>query len=134
MSPALTRVTVLPAAQAEIVALDDQDVKYAVVTALVEIERNLEYGVALGVGPSGDLRGCRKVYVDKPTDSKPRYRLVYWCAPSEARPRRARVLAFGERRSLDAYDRAASRYNTDRHSQGRPAVESQTDQELGLQQ
>jgi hypothetical protein len=66
--------------------------------ALVEIERNLEFGPLLKTrGSAGDLPACRKVYVDKMTDQKPRFRVVYWCAPSERRPRQARILAVGVR-------------------------------------
>ena len=132
MSPAFTRVTLLGEAKAEIAALTDPAVQKAALTALLMVERDLEFGRLLEVGATGDLRGCRKVYVDKPGPDTPRYRLVYWCAPSEAQPRRARVLAFGERKALDAYARAARRYNDDRLAQGGRPVETMTDHELGL--
>lgn len=128
-----TRVFVPPEVAAEVNAANDSDVARAVVDALIEIERNLEFGRELEANTvTGDLRGCRKVYVDKATDAKPRYRLVYWLAPSEAIPRQARVLAFGERKDLAAYTLAVQRYNTDRASQGQPPVETMTDQQLGL--
>ena len=124
---ALTRVQLLPGAKAELAGLGDPDVQRAV------IERDLEFGAPLERNDvTGDLRGCRKVYLDKPTDDKPRYRLVYWLAPSEANPRRARVLAIGQRRGLDAYALAAGRYNADRAAFGQPPVEDVTDEQLGL--
>lgn len=104
----LTRVQLLPGAKAELAGLGDPAVQRAVLEALLLIERDLEFGAPLERNDvAGDLRGCRKVYFDKPTDDKPtddkpRYRLVYWLAPSEANPRRARVLAIGQRRGLDA--------------------------------
>lgn len=127
------RVRVLPAAVAEINAIEDVDVREAAVDALVMVEGNLEFGAPLDVNEAtGDLRGARKIYVDKAGDDKPRYRLVYWLSPSSANPRYARVLAFGPREQLGAYETAAQRYNADRASQGLPAVETQTDARLGL--
>lgn len=129
----LKRVRLLPEAEAELKALEDIDLQKAVLEALLLIEGDLEYGRLLERNDAtGDLRGCRKVYVDKATDGKPRYRLVYWLAPSEANPRRAQVLAIGERRGLEAYALAAGRYNADRAAFAQPPVEEATDEQLGL--
>lgn|GEM_PF-3249839 len=131
---AYNRVYVLPAARTDIKGLGDPGVRKAVVSALVEIERNLEFGPLLEArGSTGDLRGCRKVYVDKPTDQKPRFRVVYWCAPSERRPRQARILAVGARAELGAYQLAADRYNADRLAQGLLPVEDLDDRSLGVE-
>lgn len=82
---ALTRVQLLPEARAELVPLGDPDVQKAVIEASLMIENDLDFGAPLRENPAtGNLRGCRKVYVDKPTDDKPRYRIVYWLSPSEA--------------------------------------------------
>jgi hypothetical protein len=87
---AFTRVHITSEAQEDIRRLPDKDVQRAVIEALLEIENNLEFGPLLDVrGATGDLRGCRKVYVDKVTPDKPRFRIVYWCSPDERRPRRA---------------------------------------------
>jgi hypothetical protein len=130
---ALTRGVVTPAALEDIRALPERDVQRAVLTALLEIERNLEFGPLLDVRPgTGDLRGARKVYVDKPTDTKPRYRVVYWCAPSERRPRTARVLAVGRRAGLDVYAKSAERYNSDRAAVGQAPIEGLSDKIIGL--
>lgn len=125
---------VLPAhVREQVKAVTDPAVRKAVVQALIMIEENLEFGVPLGKNDAtGDLRGCRKVYVDAPGPDKPRYRLVYWLSPSEALPRKARVLAFGERRGLRAYELAVGRYNADRAAQQQPPVEQLSDAELGL--
>lgn len=131
---AFRRVHILPAALTDIKGLQDLGVQKAIVSAVVEIERNLEFGPLLEVrGSTGDLRGCRKVYVDKPTDQKPRFRVVYWCAPSERRPRQARILAVGVRAELGAYQFAADRYNADRLAQGLPPVEEVDDRGLGIE-
>ncbi len=101
--------------------------------SLLEIDKNLEFGPLLEVrGSTGDLRGCRKVYVDKVTPEKPRFRIVYWCSPDERRPRRARILAVGPRKDLAVYTSAARRYNPDRASVRQAPVESRTDADLGL--
>ena len=125
---------VLPAhVREQVKAVPDPAVRKAVVQALMLIEENLEFGVPLGKNDAtGDLRGCRKVYVDAPGPDKPRYRLVYWLSPSEALPRQARVLAFGVRRGLRAYELAVGRYNADRAAQAQPRVEHLSDAELGL--
>lgn len=131
---AFRRVYVLPAALTDIKGLQDLGVQKAIVSAVVEIERNLEFGPLLEVrGSTGDLRGCRKVYVDKPTDQKPRFRVVYWCAPSERRPRQARILAVGVRAELGAYQLAVDRYNADRLAQGLLPVEEVDDRGLGIE-
>jgi hypothetical protein len=130
---AFERVKLRPAARADLLAITDPDVRKAVVEAMLIIEDNLEFGRLLEDNDStGDLRGCRKVYVDKPGPGKPRYRLVYWLAPSEASPRRAHILAIGKRQGLRAYELAVERYNDDRATQGVPPVEQLTDAELGL--
>ena len=130
---AFRRVKLRPAAKADLLALTDPAVRKAAVEAMLLIEDNLEFGRLLERNDrTGDLRGCRKVYVDKPGPEKPRYRLVYWLAPSEANPRLAHILAIGERRGLRAYELAAARYNADRASQHLPPVEELTDVELGL--
>lgn len=131
---AFKRIYILPAVMSDIKNLQDPGVREAVVTALVEIERDLEFGPLLGArGSTGDLRGCRKVYVDKPGGQKPRFRVVYWCAPSERRPRQARILSVGRRAELGAYQLAADRYNADRQTQGLPPVEDLDDRSLGVE-
>jgi hypothetical protein len=131
---ALNRVYVLPAALMDIKDLREPGVQKAIVSGLVEVERNLEFGALLEArGSTGDLRGCRKVYVDKPTDQKPRFRVVYWCAPSERRPRQARILAVGVRAELGAYKLAVDRYNADRLAQGLLPVEDLDDRSLGVE-
>lgn len=130
---AFNRVLLPAHVRGQIKAVTDPAVLKAVVQALMMIEENLEFGVPLGKNDvTGDLRGCRKVYVDAPGPDKPRYRLVYWLSPSEALPRKARVLAFGERRGLRAYELAVGRYNADRVTQGQPPVEQLSDADLGL--
>ena len=127
------RVQLTPAAVADINAIPDDEIKKAIVDALIMLEQDLEFGRPLGVNDAiGDLRGARKIYVDKPTDDKPRYRLVYWLLPTTAKPRYARVLAVGERTGLAAYAAAAERYNTDRAQQNQPPVENMTDEQLGI--
>jgi hypothetical protein len=117
----------------QVAAVPEVAVRKAVVQALMMIEENLEFGAPLGKNDTtGDLRGCRKVYVDAPGPDKPRYRLVYWLSPSEALPRKARVLAFGARKGLRAYELAVGVYNADRASQRRQPVEQLSDAELGL--
>ena len=133
MTASFTRVFLTVEARADINAIAEHDVKVAALTAMVEIERDLSFGRLLEVrSGTGDLRGCRKVYVDKPSDDRPRYRLVYWCSPDERLPRQARIIAFGERYQLKAYELAAERYDGDRVSVGQPPVDTQTDQQLGL--
>ena len=70
--------------------------------------------------------------MDKPGDDRPRYRLVYWCSPDERLPRQARIIAFGRRYRLEAYELGAARYDDDRTSVGQPPVATQTDEQLGL--
>lgn len=131
---AFRRIYILPAVLVDIRGLRDPGVREAVVSALVEIERDLEFGPLLGArGSTGDLRGCRKVYVDKPTDQKPRFRVVYWCAPSERRARQARILAVGARAELGAYQLVAGRRNADRLAQGLLPVEDLDDRSLGVE-
>lgn len=127
------RVVLTPLARADIQAILDPDVRAAIVDALVEIERDLEFGKLLESREyTGDLRGCRKVYVDKPGDDKPRYRIVYWCSPSERSPRRARILAVGLRAGAQIYRQAAHRYNADRAAAQQSPVEDMSDEDLGL--
>lgn len=105
----------------------------AVIEALLETENNLEFGALLeDRGSTGDLRGCRKVYVDKVTPDKPQFRVVYWCSPDERRPRRARLLAVGPRKSLAVCGAAVQRYNSDRATVGQSPVEYRMDAQLGL--
>lgn len=133
MTPGFERVFLTDQARADINAFEDPDVRLAIVTELVEIENDLEYGRLLeSKAYTGDLRGCRKVYVDKPGDGKPRYRLVYWCSPDERQPRKARILAVGERAASSVYKIAVGRYNVDRQAAGQSAVEELTDEQLGL--
>ena len=133
MSRGFERVFLTDQARADINAFYDPDVRLAVVTALVEIENDLEYGRILeSKAYTGDLRGCRKVYVDRPGDDKPRYRLVYWCSPDERQPRKARILAIGERAASTIYKTAVGRYNVDRQAAGQSDVETMTDEQLGL--
>jgi hypothetical protein len=133
VTASFTRVFLTVEARADINAITDHDAKVAALTAMVEIERDIGFGRPLEVrSGTGDLRGCRKVYVDKPGDEKPRYRLVYWCSPDERLPRQARIIAFGERYRLKAYELAAARYDDDRVFVGQPPVAAQTDQQLGL--
>jgi len=131
---AFKRIHVLPAAMSDIKGLQDPGAREAVVSALVEIERDLEFGPLLGArGSTGDLRGCRKVYVDKPGDQRPGFRVVYWCASSERRARQARILAVDTRAGLGAYQLAAGRYNADRLAQGLRPVEDLDDRSLGVE-
>lgn len=58
-------------------------------------------------GFEGDLSDCRKIYFDTDNNQKPRYRLVYRLTPNEVRAVAVEAVAVGERRSLDAYVRAA---------------------------
>ncbi|HTC69094.1 MAG TPA: hypothetical protein VK662_05940 [Acidothermaceae bacterium] len=133
MRRSFERIQLTDEAKADIVKLPPA-VRRAVVSVLIEIENNLSYGPPLGAQLStGDLRGCRKVYVDEPTDDKPKYRLVYWCAPDEHQPRRAVVLAVGPRKDLSVYALAAGRYNTERTRLGLLPVENLSDDELGVQ-
>lgn len=133
MTATFARAFLTADARADINAVSDHDVKVAVVTAIAEIERDLEFGRLLEVrSGTGDLRSCRKVYVDKPSDDKPRYRLVYWCSPDERLPRQARVIAFGERYQLRAYELAAERYDRDRAVVGQAPVSMMSDLDLGL--
>ena len=86
------RVDLTPLARTDITSIKDVDVRAAAVAAMVEIERDLEFGRLLEVKDyTGDLRGCRKVYADRNDwEDKPRYRLVYWCSlTSECPARRA---------------------------------------------
>lgn len=118
----------------DIRALPDPGVREVLVSALVEIERDLEFGPLLKIrGPTGDLGGARKVYVDKPADQKPRFRVGYWCAPSERRPWQARILAVGVRAELGACQLAADRYNADRLAPGLLRVEDFEDRSLGVE-
>lgn len=134
MNPAFVKVSLTPLARTDITSIEDVDVRAAAVSAMVEIERDLEFGRLLEVKDyTGDLRGCRKVYVDrKDWEGKPRYRLVYWCSPDERTPLRARILAFGPRASSAVYKTAVERYNPDRAEARQAAVETRSDEELGL--
>ncbi|CAB4929104.1 unannotated protein [freshwater metagenome] len=97
MTEAFSRALLTTLARSDINAVAEIDVRTAVVNALVEIENHLEFGRLLeSRGYTEDLRGCRKVYVDRPDwQGKPRFRRVYWCSPDERQPRTARILAFG---------------------------------------
>lgn len=130
---AAARIVVTPEALQDIRSLPDRDVQRVVLSALLEISANLKFGRRLEAhGSTGDLRGCRKVYVDKPTDGKPRFRIVYWLFPSERVPRKARILAVGRGASLEVYDQANQRYNRDRAAAGQDPVETVTDETLRL--
>ena len=134
MSVVFIRVYLTPLARTDITSIKDVDVRAAAVAAMVEIERDLEFGRLLEVKDyTGDLRGCRKVYVDRNDwEDTPRYRLVYWCSPDERMPRKARILAFGPRASSAVYKTAVERYNRDRGTAGQSPVEALSDEELGL--
>lgn len=125
------RVQLLPEAIADSEELGPT-VSKALVALLMELDRELNLGAPLGAHDGvGDLRGCRKIYFDLPGHpGKPRWRIVYWLAPSEARPRLARVLAIGPRAGLEGYERASQRYNADRQRLGQPPVEELDDTEL----
>ncbi|MEU8659050.1 hypothetical protein [Actinoplanes philippinensis] len=127
------RVKVIPAASDDIRGIGDTGVQRAVISALLMVEENLTFGVPLeSLSYVGDLRGCRKIYVDEPGDFKPRYRIVYWLAPSEKISHFARVIAVGRREDLRAYEIAVQRYNADRNALGLRPVEEMTDSDLGL--
>jgi hypothetical protein len=134
VTAAFSRVLLTTLARSDINAVAEIDVRTAVVSALVEIENDLDFGRLLeSRGYTGDLRGCRRVYVDRPDwQGKPRFRLVCWCSPDERQPRTARILAFGPRASSAAYRTTVDRYNADRASAGQSPVENRSDKELGL--
>ena len=134
MTSTFARVVLTPLARTDITCVEEVEVRVAAVSALVEIERNLEFGPLLESRDyTGDLRGCRKVYVDRHGwEGRPRFRLVYWCSPDERLPRTARILAFGPRASSAAYKSAVERYNTDRAAAGQRPVETLSDADLGL--
>lgn len=78
-------------------------------TLLVEISRGNLAGQKLeALVATGDLSDCRKIYFDIDNNQKPRYRLVYRLTPDEVRAVAVEAVAVGERRSLDAYRRAAT--------------------------
>ena len=78
MTATFARVVLTPPARADIISVDEVEVRIAVVSAMVEIERDLEFGQLLESRDyTGDLRGCRKVYVDRQDwAGRPRFRLV----------------------------------------------------------
>ncbi len=134
MTATFARVVLTPPARADIISVDEVEVRIAVVSAMVEIERDLEFGQLLESRDyTGDLRGCRKVYVDRPDwEGRPRFRLVYWCSPDERLPRKARILTFGPRAASAAYTSAVKRYNIDRAAAGQRPVETLSDADLGI--
>ena len=97
-------------------------------------DRDLHEGRPHPTGTSRHhLRGCRKVYVDRPDwEGRPRFRLVYWCSPDERLPRKARILTFGPRAASAAYTSAVKRYNIDRAASGQRPVETLSDADLGI--
>ena len=77
-------------------------------TLLVEVSRGNLTGHKLEkLVATGDLSDCRKIYFDADNNQKPRYRLVYRLTPDEICAVAVEAVAVGERRSLDAYVRAA---------------------------
>jgi hypothetical protein len=77
-------------------------------TLLVEVSRGNLSGQQLEkLVATGDLSDCRKIYFDIDNNQKPRYRLVYRLTPTEVRAVAVEAVSVGERRSLDAYVRAA---------------------------
>ncbi len=89
-------------------ALPSRALMERALTLLVEVSRGNLAGHQLEkLIATGDLSDCRKIYFDTDNNQKPRYRLVYRLTPSEVRAVAVEAVAVGERRSLDAYVRAA---------------------------
>jgi len=100
------QLTKAPGFEGDLFALPSRALMKRALTLLVEISRgNLASHKLEKLVATGDLSDCRKIYFDTDNNQKPRYRLVYRLTPNEVRA--VAVEGVGERRSLDAYVRAA---------------------------
>jgi len=100
------QLTKAPGFEGDLFALPSRALMERALTLLVAISRGNLAGHKLEkLVATGDLSDCRKIYFDTDNNQKPRYRLVYRLTPNEVRA--VAVEGVGERRSLDAYVRAA---------------------------
>jgi hypothetical protein len=102
------QLTKSPGFEGDLFALPSRALMERALTLLVEVARGNLTGQELEkLVATGDLSDCRKIYFDVDNNQKPRYRLVYRLTPDEVRAVAVEAVAVGERRSLDAYVRAA---------------------------
>lgn len=102
------QLTKLPGFEGDLFALASRALMECTLTLLVEVSRGDLSGQQLEkLVATGDLSDCRKIYFDIDNNQKPRYRLVYRLTPTEVRAVAVEAFSVGERRSLDAYVRAA---------------------------
>jgi hypothetical protein len=106
----VTRVRVRRQALEELEALPSIQLKQRAYELLQKLEARPSLGLPLSYLPqTGDLRGCRKLYLGQAKDVAPTHRIVYRLVPDEGRPTEVDVIAVGERADYEAYKRAVTR-------------------------
>lgn len=106
----MSRVRVRAQALAELEALPTIKLKRRANELLEALEADPLLGLPLAYLPrTGDLRGCRKLYLGPSRDAAPSHRVVYRLLPDEERPTDIDVIAVGKRADYEAYRRALER-------------------------